>query len=162
MKRDLLQPSVLAVLAQLCHDVDKQLVLNTLWLWKNLAYKSDQATKTLIMQHLGWDTLQHAMQRDDALVQEQALSVLRNLVFGDDKEVDCVLKGFGAHHVLHAMEAQLETSKENVVIEQALLVLCNVCTVSDAYCNLVAQSETILMTVLSQLVPPSVAMTHVI
>ncbi|KAJ1536682.1 Armadillo repeat-containing protein 8 [Nowakowskiella sp. JEL0078] len=64
---------------------DACLRLNAVWALKNMMYKADSEIKERVMMELGWDLLKTLLFDDEMLVQEQSVSLLRNLVSGKEK-----------------------------------------------------------------------------
>ncbi|KAK0544288.1 hypothetical protein OC845_005675 [Tilletia horrida] len=80
------------------------MVINVLWALKNIAYRSTHEVKRSIGTHLGWDKLMSLCLDADALIQEQALNLLRNLASSDEEDIELVIRSVGLDRLLDMLE----------------------------------------------------------
>lgn len=71
-------------LVELASSMDAGLRLHAVWALQNLAYKAPLNVKTVLMEHLPWDTLRAMFDDSEAEVQVlySAVSVIKSLSLG--------------------------------------------------------------------------------
>eukprot|EP00742_Colponemidia_sp_Colp-10_P007232 GILJ01007772.1.p1 GENE.GILJ01007772.1~~GILJ01007772.1.p1 ORF type:complete len:655 (+),score=77.04 GILJ01007772.1:53-2017(+) len=100
--------------------------LNSVWALKNLLFMSDSTTKDLVIRQLTFQGLFELINDVDIGVQEQALTLLRNFVFGKLEDLERFFDGAGSE-LSRVIEKKL-SSPNDEIIGQALYVLCNIAT----------------------------------
>lgn len=93
MKQIIIEKGGVTRLVQLILGGSAALRLNAIWALKNMLYQADLSLKRRVMDELGWNNLSALVDDSNIALQEQALSLLRNLVCGGEK-VDIFYLGY--------------------------------------------------------------------
>ncbi|BBM98555.1 armadillo repeat-containing protein 8 [Marchantia polymorpha subsp. ruderalis] len=111
-------------LIQLSQSMDPILRLNAVWALKNLLYMSDKTVKERVMGELTFNSLVDLIFDSEEKVREQAMALVRNLVYGDVDSVQLALVQDSV--LLHAVEKQLHVSTQPEICIQGLYIVSNV------------------------------------
>ncbi|KAG6547666.1 hypothetical protein Mapa_011115 [Marchantia paleacea] len=111
-------------LIQLSQSMDPILRLNAVWALKNLLYMSDKTVKERVMGELTFNSLVDLIFDPEEKVREQAMALVRNLVYGDVDSVQLALVQDSV--LLHAVEKQLHVSTQPEICIQGLYTVSNV------------------------------------
>jgi Armadillo/beta-catenin-like repeat len=144
MKHALLSDGGIVALVALLRSEDPELRLNGLWALENATFNSDEAVKADVMNALGFERLAALCTHVCGQVSERALNLLRNLVFpsrssSKDGQVNAVFQGMGPN-LVHVLTAALVANSPAGVAENALYVVCNVASGTEAHKGLVMRS----------------------
>ncbi|BBM98556.1 armadillo repeat-containing protein 8 [Marchantia polymorpha subsp. ruderalis] len=104
-------------LIQLSQSMDPILRLNAVWALKNLLYMSDKTVKERVMGELTFNSLVDLIFDSEEKVREQAMALVRNLVYGDVDSVQLALVQDSV--LLHAVEKQLHVSTQPEICIQS-------------------------------------------
>jgi hypothetical protein len=142
MKKVVLESGALSRLVTLLDSMDPALRLNGLWALKNLAYEAELPLKEAIMKELTSETLYRLVFDTDLAIQEQALALLRNLVY---KDVDTLFATESqaidlVRAVERVFEAQMQQERSEV-LKQSIYVVCNMATGSETHKNAIMGSS---------------------
>ncbi|KAL3620395.1 hypothetical protein CASFOL_035307 [Castilleja foliolosa] len=111
-------------LVQLSRSMEPDIRVNAVWALKNLAFLINNRCKEEILLELSLSTLASLVTDPEALVQEQALALVRNLVDGTLNSIEYVFGENGL--LLHAIGRHLQKSSEAEVLVQCMYILSNV------------------------------------
>ncbi|KAI8877562.1 ARM repeat-containing protein [Backusella circina FSU 941] len=87
---------------------DKDLQLNGVWALRNLLCKADLDAKKKVMGVLSYNALIDLLHEPNIAIQEQALEIVRNLVHGQQEDIDWVIEGIGKDDLLDVLENKLQ------------------------------------------------------
>lgn len=87
---------------------DKDLQLNGVWALRNLLCKADLEAKKKVMDVLSYNALIDLLHEPNIAIQEQALEIVRNLVHGQQQDIDWVIEGIGKDDLLDVLENKLQ------------------------------------------------------
>ncbi|GAA0147335.1 hypothetical protein LIER_07060 [Lithospermum erythrorhizon] len=132
-----LRSGVVKILAGLSKSMDSTIRLNSVRALKNLMFLASCNCKQEILLELTLSTLTSLICDSEASVQEQALSLVRNLVDGSVDSIDYVLAEDCL--LLNAVKRQLENRSKDEVLVQAVYVLGNVASGNELHKEAVMQ-----------------------
>lgn len=117
-------------LVNLAQSMEPALRRNAVLALKNLLYMADITVKRRVMSELSVSTLCDLIRDAEEDVQEQAISLVQNLVYGDPDSVEQIFADESL--LLQAVEKQLVTSRPEISL-QALRVINNVAAGSELH-----------------------------
>jgi hypothetical protein len=82
--------------------------LNGVWALRNLLCKADLEAKKKVMDVLSYNALIDLLHEPNIAIQEQALEIVRNLVHGQQQDIDWVIEGIGKDDLLDVLENKLQ------------------------------------------------------
>ncbi|KAH9560125.1 hypothetical protein CY35_06G090600 [Sphagnum magellanicum] len=123
-KTVVMQSSAIDQLVHFAQSMDPILRRNAVLALKNLLYMADSMVKGRVVNELTVSTLCELIRDSEEDVQEQAISLVRNLAYGDPDCIDYVFAHGGL--LLQAVEQQLSVSLRPEISMQALYVINNV------------------------------------
>lgn len=150
MKKIVLEQGAVPQLVSLTLSQDHELKLNSIWALKNLLYQADSSDKDKVIDALGWDVLGMLLNDPHPDIQEQSLTLVRNLVYGYQEDIEKVMQGFG-NNLLSILEAKLNFSNPTKVIIQALYIICNIGTGNEKHKTVLMQNSAIIQSLLASL-----------
>ncbi|KAL3702075.1 hypothetical protein R1sor_020097 [Riccia sorocarpa] len=118
-------------LIQLSQSMDPILRVNAVWALKNLMYMSDKSLKETVMSELTFSSLVDLIFDSEEKVREQAMALVRNLVYGDKDSIQLAIVQDAV--LLHAVEKQLHVSTESEICIQGLYAVSNVAAGSEIH-----------------------------
>eukprot|EP00741_Cyanophora_paradoxa_P005561 tig00000900_g5391.t1 len=149
MKKVVLEQGGVARLVALASAPDATLRLNAVWALKNLSYMAESEVKGAIMAELTYGRLFRLLEDPSPPVQEQALTLLRNLAYGKRGDIEAVFEGAGPQ-LMPAIERCLASDRPET-ITQALYVVTNVACGDEAHKEAIMQSPALLRAVLEHM-----------
>ncbi|ORX53932.1 ARM repeat-containing protein [Hesseltinella vesiculosa] len=142
MKKTVIEAGAMNKFIEYARSQDARLQLNGMWAIKSMVYKADLALKKSVMDSLTFEGLLGLLQESQTDVQEQALETTRNLVCGQLDDVKYVIEGVGKDELLDILESKLhvtsgmgitnEEEPKPKLVEAALYVVVNMCSVPSA------------------------------
>ncbi|KAL6502996.1 hypothetical protein OROHE_024164 [Orobanche hederae] len=120
----LVQCGGLKQLVQLSRSMESAIRVNAIWALRNLTFLVNKGCKEEIILGLSTSTLASLICDPEAPVQEQALSLVRNLVDGNLNSIEYVFDDNGL--LLHAIGRHLRSTSRDEVLVQCMYTLCNV------------------------------------
>ncbi|KAI0683713.1 armadillo-type protein [Cytidiella melzeri] len=116
----LLAQGVTARLVRLLQSGEANLMLDALWAFKNLLYKSTMELKRRVMQSLCWSTVSRQDFSDNSGFREQTFHILRNLA--DSQEgIEMIFDELGSDYLLSSLNLALDSDNEDVVRQAVYL-----------------------------------------
>jgi len=119
-----------------CSSSSSELKSNILWALKNLLYLADPTIKAALLGQFNPQELISLLNDMDSSVQEQALTMLRNLACEGETDITILLdffdpndKDLSLQKLFSLLEEKLHSSLPNAV--QACYILANICTAKD-------------------------------
>lgn len=142
MKENILLAGGVSELANLSKSLDSVLRLHSTWAIKNLLYRADRSLKDRVMKELTWPQLMALLNDDEPVVQVQAVTIVRNLVYGKDADIDPVVE-YQNGEILNILERILSpTSQASTDMKQhAMYAINNIASGSDRHKELIMQSK---------------------
>ncbi|KAG1731944.1 ARM repeat-containing protein [Suillus lakei] len=113
LRPKLLDQGLLPRLMQLLTSDDINMRVGALWVMRNTLRTSDPSTRQTVMTHLGWPRLVMLCNDSNPEIQEQAMSILRNLA-EDEEGVDYVFESIDTETLANCITSGLESSNEDV------------------------------------------------
>lgn len=113
LRPKLLDQGLLPRLMQLLASDDINMRIGALWAMRNTLRTSDPNTRQTVMTHLCWRRLVTLCNDSNPEIQEQAMSILRNLA-EDEEGVDYVFESIDAETLANCITSGLESSNEDV------------------------------------------------
>ena len=111
-------------LVALTHSMDLGLRIKCIWALKNLVFRADLDVKKAVMKALTWDTLSNLINEPDVHIQEQALTILRNLLHGEVKHVEFAMRS-AEKKIMTDLTSRLSSHHPPALL-QAIYALCNI------------------------------------
>ncbi|KAI7878465.1 ARM repeat-containing protein [Lichtheimia hyalospora FSU 10163] len=110
MKKNVIDAGAIDRFVEYAKSDDPKLQLNGVWALNSLLYKADLQAKKAVMKSLTYDTLIELLHEPDMGIQEQALEIVRNLVCGQQEDVEHVIDGIGKDDLLDVLESKLQVT----------------------------------------------------
>ncbi|KAI7906460.1 armadillo-type protein [Cokeromyces recurvatus] len=108
MKKSVIEAGAINRFVEFSRSKDINLQLNGVWALNNLLFRADLQSKKSVMEALTFDALIELLHEPVPAIQEQALEIVRNLVFGKQEDTDWVIEGIGKDDLLDVLEAKLQ------------------------------------------------------
>lgn len=110
MKKSVIEAGAINRFVEYTRSNEFNLRLNGIWALNNLLYKADMQAKKAVMDVLTYDALIELLHEPNPQIQEQALEIVRNLVFGKQEDTDWVIEGIGKDDLLDVLESKLQVT----------------------------------------------------
>jgi hypothetical protein len=108
MKKSVIEAGAIQRFVEYSRSTDTDLQLNGTWALNNLLFRADLEAKKAVMDALTFDALIGLLHDPKITIQEQALEIVRNLVFGKQEDTDWVIDGIGREDLLDVLENKLQ------------------------------------------------------
>ncbi|XP_004345485.1 hypothetical protein CAOG_05895 [Capsaspora owczarzaki ATCC 30864] len=151
MKKMVLESGGVAKLVELSFKDDHDLRLNCVWALKNILYQAELQDKNKVLSELGWSKLYRLLNDTHEDIREQALTLVRNLVHGALEDIGRVMAEFGEPLLEHLQKVFQEEANAPVLVQQALYVVCNIATGSEAHKTTLIQNPLIMTSLVEAL-----------
>ena len=116
MRRAILEQGAMKILCQHTCSEYAQLRLNAVWALKHFCYQPDEPIQIeQMLQELGYEQLLKLCEDEDIGVQEQALSVIRNVMTGEVKCIGMLFDNIGAGRLMKLIVAKLHSVYPEIV-----------------------------------------------
>ncbi|KAI0086228.1 ARM repeat-containing protein [Irpex rosettiformis] len=116
----LLEQGVIERLVRLLQSGESNLMLDALWAFKNLLYKSTLELKRRVMHALCWSTVASLLNHENPGFQEQTFHILRNLA--DTHEgIAMIFDELGSEFLLGSLSHALESDNDDVLRQAVYL-----------------------------------------
>ena len=123
MRRAILEQGAMKILCQHTHNQCSQLRLNAVWALKHFCYQPDETLQVEQMLHeLGYDQLMKLCEDEDVGVQEQALSIIRNVMTGEVKSIGLLFDNIGSARLMRLIVEKLGSTYSEIVGAVSLLL----------------------------------------
>eukprot|EP00180_Rhodochaete_pulchella_P002859 Plantae.Rhodophyta-Rhodochaete_pulchella.ctg4509.p1 GENE.Plantae.Rhodophyta-Rhodochaete_pulchella.ctg4509~~Plantae.Rhodophyta-Rhodochaete_pulchella.ctg4509.p1 ORF type:complete len:424 (-),score=67.26 Plantae.Rhodophyta-Rhodochaete_pulchella.ctg4509:966-2237(-) len=145
IKEDLLKQGGLVPIVQLTSSTNDVIRLHAVWAIKNLLYRAPSDLKSSVMQELTFERL-NALLGDEVIgVQEQAMTLLRNLAYSDigashREDIERLITNMGRTQLVQCLEDALDSQRTEIVV-QAAYVVSNICTGTAKHKNMIFESS---------------------
>jgi len=141
MKENILAAGGVRELAMLSKSMDSILRLHSTWAIKNLLCRANRRIKERVMEELTWPQLLTLLNDSEPDVQIQAVTIVRNLVFGKMEDIEPVVQ-YKNGEVLSILERLLSPSSGSSakIREHAIYAVSNICSGSDKHKDMIIQS----------------------
>jgi len=137
MKKFVLENDGVPRLVSLVHSMDSSLRLNAIWALKNIVFKAESYIKDQIIKELGWEQLYSLINDKELDIQEQAVSLLRNMACKNEYDIEGTIKGLGETRIVNMFETKLQwgiqkinsadsSPKVDNIVEQCVWSLVNI------------------------------------
>ncbi|KAI9247987.1 armadillo-type protein [Phascolomyces articulosus] len=110
MKKSVIDAGAIDRFVEYSRSSDPKLQLNGVWALNSLLYKADLAAKKAVMKSLTYDALIELLHEPNPSIQEQALEIVRNLVCGQQEDIEDVIEGIGRDDLLDVLECKLQVT----------------------------------------------------
>ncbi|KAI7848792.1 armadillo-type protein [Circinella umbellata] len=142
MKKSVIDAGAIDRFVEYSRSNDSKLQLNGVWALNSLLYKADLSAKKAVMKSLTYDALIELLHEPNPGIQEQALEIVRNLVCGQQEDIEDVIEGIGRDDLLDVLECKLQvTSNMGLegedsttmisILEPALYIVTNMSSSSE-------------------------------
>ncbi|EGG00497.1 uncharacterized protein MELLADRAFT_79206 [Melampsora larici-populina 98AG31] len=123
----------------------QSLRVSALWGLKNMTFSSSTELKMKVIGSLGWDVIHKLLEDKNPSIQENIISLLRNVVCGDVADIDIVFRHLTSHdQLMTLLEDRLSTSSTNLntmssstmsesIILQTIYTISNIATGSEPH-----------------------------
>lgn len=116
MRKAILEQGAMKILCQHTHSQYAQLRLNAVWALKHFCYQPDEPLQVeRMLRELGYDQLMKLCDDEDIGVQEQALSVIRNVMTGEVKSIGLLFDNIGSATLMKLIANKLDSSYSEIV-----------------------------------------------
>jgi hypothetical protein len=116
MRRAILEQGAMRLLCQHTRSQYAQLRLNAVWALKHFCYQPDEQPQVeQMLGELGYDQLIKLCEDEDIGVQEQALSVIRNVMTGEVKSIGLLFDNIGSSRLMKLIHDKLGSSYPEIV-----------------------------------------------
>jgi hypothetical protein len=116
MRRAILEQGAMKILCTHTMSEFSQLRLNAVWALKHFCYQPDDTSQVeSMLDELGYDQLLRLCEDEDVGVQEQALSVIRNVMTGEVKSIGLVFDNIGSTRLMKLILDKLGSSYPEIV-----------------------------------------------
>jgi armadillo repeat-containing protein 8 len=123
MRRAILEQGAMKILCQHTYSPYAQLRLNAVWALKHFCYQPDEPYQVEQMLHeLGYDQLMRLCEDEDVGVQEQALSVIRNVMTGEVKSIGLLFDNIGSARLMKLIVEKLDSNYSELVAAVSVLL----------------------------------------
>jgi len=144
MKKVVLENGGVKRLVALVHSMDPNLKLNAIWALKNMVFNAESQIKDEVMKELGWEQFYMLINDKEYDIQEQAMSLLRNLACSSEYDIEETIKGLGESRIINIFESKLQWGIQNTntdpkvddIIIQTLWSLVNIFAGNENHKNL--------------------------
>lgn len=113
MKKVVLDNGGVQCLVNLVHSSNSNLRLNAIWALKNIVFNSESQIKDKIRKELGWDQLYMLINDKEFDIQEQAITLLRNMACSNEYDIEETIKGLGEARIVNIFETKLQWGIQN-------------------------------------------------
>ncbi|KAI9495204.1 armadillo-type protein [Zychaea mexicana] len=110
MKKSVIDAGAIDRFVEYSRSNDAKLQLNGVWALNSLLYKADLSAKKAVMKSLTYDALIELLHEPNPAIQEQALEIVRNLVCGQQEDIEDVIEGIGRDDLLDVLESKLQVT----------------------------------------------------
>ncbi|KAI8378777.1 armadillo-type protein [Choanephora cucurbitarum] len=118
MKKSVIEAGAIARFVEYSRSKDANLQLNGVWALNNLLFRADLQAKKTVMNALTYNALIDLVHESNVNIQEQALEIVRNLVYGKQEDTDWVIEGIGREDLLDVLESKLQVISDMGVEEE--------------------------------------------
>ncbi|KAL7309095.1 hypothetical protein PS15m_011217 [Mucor circinelloides] len=118
MKKSVIEAGAIARFVEYSRSSDPTLQLNGVWALNNLLFRADLQAKKAVMDVLTYNALIELLHDSSLAIQEQALEIVRNLVFGKQEDTDWVIQGIGKDDLLDVLESKLQVTSNMGVSDE--------------------------------------------
>jgi hypothetical protein len=126
MRRAILEQGAMRLLCQHTHSSYAQLRLNAVWALKHFCYQPDEPLQVeQMLDELGYNQLMRLCDDEEIGVQEQALSVIRNVMTGEVKSIGLLFDNIGSARLMKLIVEKLASPYSEIVA--AVCVLSSHC-----------------------------------
>ncbi|KAG1458847.1 hypothetical protein G6F56_006298 [Rhizopus delemar] len=108
MKASLIESDAVKKFVEYSKSDHASLKINGVWAINNVLFKADLKAKKSVMNILTFDALLELLHDSNRLIQEKALDIVRNLVYGAQEDVDWVYRNIGKDDLLDVIESKLQ------------------------------------------------------
>ncbi|KAI7892329.1 armadillo-type protein [Mucor mucedo] len=122
MKKCVIEAGAISRFVEYSQSDDTNLQLNGLWALKNQLFRADLQAKKAVMDVLTYDALIELLHEPNPTIQEQALEIVRNLVYGKQEDTDWVIEGIGKDDLLDVLESKLQVTSAMGLEDEVLPV----------------------------------------
>jgi armadillo repeat-containing protein 8 len=116
MRRAILEQGAMKILCKHTFSEFAQLRLNAVWALKHFCYQPDESGQVeQMLRELGYGQLMKLCDDEDIGVQEQALSVIRNVMTGEVKSIGLLFDNIGSVRLMRLIVEKLASSYSEIV-----------------------------------------------
>jgi armadillo repeat-containing protein 8 len=116
MRRAILEQGAMKILCQHTYSQFAQLRLNAVWALKHFCYQPDEPLQVeQMLQELGYEQLMKLCDDEDVGVQEQALSIIRNVMTGEVKSIGLLFDNIGSARLMRLIVEKLGSAYCEIV-----------------------------------------------
>ena len=115
MRRAILEQGALKILCKHTFSDYAQLRLNAVWALKHFCYLPDEGQVEQMLEELGYEQLMKLCEDEDVGVQEQALSVIRNVMTGEVKNIGLLFDNIGSARLMKLILEKLDSPYSEIV-----------------------------------------------
>jgi hypothetical protein len=116
MRRAILEQGAMKILCQHTYSPCPQLRLNAVWALKHFCYQPGEALQIeQMLRELHYDQLMKLCDDEDIGVQEQALSIIRNIMTGEVKSIGLLFDNIGSARLMKLVVEKLGSSYPEIV-----------------------------------------------
>lgn len=116
MRRAILEQGAMKILCLATFSEYAQLRLNAVWALKHFCYQPDEPVQIeQMLQELGYEQLMKLCDDEDVGVQEQALSVIRNVMTGEVKCIGLLFEHIGSARLMKLIVDKLSSPFPEIV-----------------------------------------------
>ncbi|KAG0943590.1 hypothetical protein G6F32_007640 [Rhizopus arrhizus] len=108
MKTSLIESGAIEKFVEFSKSDNPSLKINGVWAINNILFKADLKAKKSVMDILTFDSLLELLHDTNKTIQEKALDIVRNLVYGAQEDVDWVYRNIGKDDLLDVIESKLQ------------------------------------------------------
>jgi len=116
MRRAILEQGAMKILCEHTHSQYAQLRLNAVWALKHFCYQPEEPSHIeQMLDELGYDQLMKLCDDEDVGVQEQALSIIRNVMTGEVQSISLLFENIGSARLMNLILDKLGNEYSEIV-----------------------------------------------
>ncbi|CAG8500860.1 8803_t:CDS:10 [Paraglomus occultum] len=149
MKKTVVEMGGIEKFVELLRSSDNALRLNAIWALKNLVCSAESDIKESVMKILTYPTMASLIDDPEIDIQEQAITLLRNLACKRPVDIEEVFKGLGENQLMDIIENKLlrYEAKEEIIM-QILYVITNIASGDERHKQSIMSRSSILQSIL--------------
>ncbi|EMR11215.1 hypothetical protein PNEG_00804 [Pneumocystis murina B123] len=115
MRSAILEKGALKIMCEHAKNENSALRLNAVWALKHIVYAAETSVKKNVLEELGYNVLTELCNDPEVSVQEQALDVIRNVICGQQENIDILLNNIGVSKILSIIKKKLSSDFTEII-----------------------------------------------
>ncbi|KAG4303395.1 hypothetical protein PCK1_000359 [Pneumocystis canis] len=150
MRAAIMEKGALRIMCQHAKNENSALRLNAVWALKHIVYAAETDIKKSVLAELSYDVLIELCDDPEVSVQEQALDVIRNVICGQQENIDLLLSNIGVSQIVSIIKKKL-SSEFTEIITAAIYICVHIASGNDTHRNIIIEQNEILQSILKHI-----------